>query len=161
MYSSGLYDLFFDPREVVLVTELCDMPLDMYFVKKCPAMEFRTDLMEQASLGLLHLHSQKPPIVHRDIKPQNLLLKKSGRNVVVKIADFGFARPVGESRLKTFCGTLTYIAPDVLPDVNTDMVSYTIECDIFSLGLVFQAMVLFRRGDQQIKPKLGALHSDK
>ena len=111
--------------------------------------------MAQASLGLLHLHSQNPPVVHRDIKPQNMLLKWEGQKLVLKIADFGFARPVEESRLQTFCGTLTYIAPDVLPDVQTEIVSYTRECDIFSLGLVFQAMVLFKEGEHQLNPEIG------
>ena len=141
----------------MLVTELCDAgDLVKYFMDHCPAMATRVDLMEQASLGLLHLHSQSPPVVHRDIKPQNILLKLSRSGLVLKIADFGFARPVELSLLKTLCGTLTFIAPDVLPDVKTQFVTYSKECDIFSMGLVFQAMVLFKKGYLEMKPLLGA-----
>lgn len=140
----------------MLVTELCDAgDLVNYFTENCPPLTVRIDLMEQASKGLLHLHSQNPPVVHRDIKPQNMLLRREGPKLVVKIADFGFARPVEASRLETFCGTLTYIAPDVLPDVQTEIVSYTRDCDIFSLGLMFQAMLLFKRGALQLNPVIG------
>ena len=143
--------IFVPCRQLVLVTELCEAgDLVKYFTENCPVLQMRIDLMAQASLGLLHLHSQSPPVVHRDIKPQNMLLKWEGQKLVLKIADFGFARPVEASKLETFCGTLTYIAPDVLPDVQTEIVSYTRDCDIFSLGLVCQAMVLFNKWRVQL-----------
>ncbi len=128
-----------------------------FFVDHSPSLVTRLDLMQQTSCGLLHLHSQRPPVVHRDLKPQNLLLKWERQKLVLKIADFGFARPVEGSLMKTLCGTLTYIAPDVLPDVHTEMVAYTAQCDVFSLGLVFQAMALFKPGDTQLNPQLGKI----
>lgn len=44
-------------------------------------------------------------IAHRDLKPENLLLVSDDDDAVIKLADFGFARPVGESGLSTQCGT--------------------------------------------------------
>ena len=142
------------PSEMVVVMELCEAGhLGKYFVKHAPPMPVRVDLMEQASHGLLHLHSQTPKIVHRDIKPQNLLLQRESDHLVLKLADFGFATCMRGSRLGTVVGTPEYLAPEVPP--KNEEVSYTEECDIFSLGLVLQAMARFRDGDLSLKPTIG------
>lgn len=44
-------------------------------------------------------------IAHRDLKPENLLLVSEDDDAALKLADFGFARPVGEDGLSTQCGT--------------------------------------------------------
>lgn len=44
-------------------------------------------------------------IAHRDLKPENLLLVSEEDDAGLKLADFGFARPVGETGLSTQCGT--------------------------------------------------------
>ena len=54
--------------------------------------------------------------IHRDIKSENVLLKKEskmngGYEIRYKIADFGFARSIGGVGAKTHCGTQKYMAP--------------------------------------------------
>lgn len=44
-------------------------------------------------------------VAHRDVKPENLLLMSEEDDATIKLADFGFARPVGEEGLSTQCGT--------------------------------------------------------
>ena len=91
--------------------------------------------VQQAALGLQHAFEKK--MVHRDIKPQNLILTREGTKHVVKILDFGLAkvkREKGEDSALTgtgeMLGTPAYIAPEQMQDAaNAD-----IRADIYSLG---------------------------
>jgi len=82
--------------------------------------------------GLNYLHSNN--IIHRDIKPQNILIDK---NNVCKIADFGFARYKEEDKLlKTMCGSPLYMAPEIIKKQH-----YTESADIWSVGVLFFQML--------------------
>ena len=56
---------------------------------------FRGTVPNQAALGLQHAHEQG--MVHRDIKPGNLMLAASGKRAVVKVLDFGLAKVTSEN----------------------------------------------------------------
>ena len=58
--------------------------------------------------ALLYLHSKD--VIHRDIKPENLL----NCNEVIKIADFGWSIHAPSNRRETICGTLDYLAPEMV-----------------------------------------------
>ncbi|VEU23038.1 DEKNAAC104292 [Brettanomyces naardenensis] len=75
--------------------------------------------------GLSYLNQQK--IMHRDIKPQNILLDSMGN---VKLCDFGVSGEVVNSLATTFTGTSFYMAPERIRNEP-----YTISCDVWSLGL--------------------------
>ena len=68
----------------------------------------------QMCQALEYLHHAN--ITHRDIKPDNILIK-SRDPLVVKLTDFGLSKVITneDSFLKTFCGTLLYCAPEVYP----------------------------------------------
>ena len=78
--------------------------------------------------ALEYLHSHFPPIVHRDIKLENILLL-SRTPFFIKLVDFGLAK--NDSPLKTFCGTNKYAAPETWGHDH-----YTAAVDIWSLGVV-------------------------
>jgi len=68
-------------------------------------------IMYQLFLALEYLH--KKGIVHRDLKLENLLIKKHG-SLEIKLADFGLSKVYTGEALQTACGTPYYVAPEIL-----------------------------------------------
>ena len=67
----------------------------------------------QVCLGLAAAHSETPPIVHRDIKPQNVLVGYDANGLRVRISDFGLATRVDPvTFMVTARGTLPFKAPE-------------------------------------------------
>jgi predicted Ser/Thr protein kinase len=96
----------------------------------------------QAALGLEH--AREKGMVHRDIKPQNLILAREGKKHVVKVLDFGLAkanREKGEQHELTgegkMLGTPHYIAPEQINDAATA----DIRADIYSLGCTLYCLL--------------------
>lgn len=84
--------------------------------------------------ALAYLHSQKPPIIYRDMKPANIMLKPEG---TIKIIDFGIAREYKEQKLSdtTVLGTKGYAPPEQYSG-QTDARS-----DIFALGMTMHHLL--------------------
>jgi len=94
-------------------------------------------LILQACAGLQHAHDAG--LVHRDVKPGNLLLRNDG---VLKIADFGIARAAETTRytqLGTVLGTAAYLAPEQAAGEEV-----TAAADIYSLGAVLYELLTGR-----------------
>ena len=86
--------------------------------------------------GLSYCHSRN--ILHRDLKPQNLLINKSGE---LKLADFGLARAFGIP-VRCYSAevvTLWYRPPDVLFGAKL----YTTSIDMWSAGCIFAGELIF------------------
>ncbi len=83
----------------------------------------------QVLRGIRFLHERG--IIHRDIKPENILLDEGD---VPKISDFGWSVEGGAR--KTFCGTLEYMAPEVLQRGNYDE-----KVDVWALGILLYEML--------------------
>jgi eukaryotic-like serine/threonine-protein kinase len=111
-----------------------------------PASE-AVPLLMQMCEGLGHAHSRK--LVHRDVKPQNMLLRSEDGQL--KIADFGIARAAEETRLtKTghVVGTERYMAPEQLSDGKI-----TPATDVYGCGVVAQEL-LQSRAAPELRPIL-------
>jgi serine/threonine protein kinase len=94
-------------------------------------------LILQACAGLQHAHDAR--LVHRDVKPGNLLLRDDG---ILKIADFGIARAAETTRftqLGTVLGTAAYLAPEQAAGEEV-----TAAADIYSLGVVLYELLTGR-----------------
>jgi serine/threonine protein kinase len=98
-------------------------------------------IARQVALALDYAHGHASPVIHRDIKPQNILLETHSRRAVV--TDFGIAKVRGAStrtNAELMLGTLLYCAPEqVLPNSEIDG-----RADLYSLGLVLYEMVARR-----------------
>jgi serine/threonine protein kinase len=99
------------------------------------------DWLHQMAQGVEHIHSNR--LVHRDIKPQNILLSKnSDGRVVLKISDFGFCKPTSirgsYTQSAEIRGTRNYMAPELLLLIEKGIDERgNIASDVFSLGCVF------------------------
>ena len=83
-------------------------------------------------------------IIHRDIKPKNILLKKDKRELV--LCDFGFARIKTMQRVKTICGSPLYMAPELLEEK-----SYTDIVDIWAIGMILYEMIYGKHPYEECK----------
>jgi serine/threonine protein kinase len=95
------------------------------------------ELVLQACAGLQHAH--EAGLVHRDVKPANLLLREDG---VLKIADFGIARAADATELTkqgTILGTAAYLAPEQAAGEQVGP-----PADIYSLGAVLYELLTGR-----------------
>jgi serine/threonine-protein kinase len=121
--------------------------------RKLPAARV-VALGRQACAGLQHAH--EAGLVHRDVKPANLLLRDDG---VLKVADFGIARAAESTRhtqAGTLLGTAAYLAPEQLAGRDATTAS-----DIYSLGAVLYELLAGRPPHRfETLAELAAKHAD-
>lgn len=137
------YDTVRHPENkyMFIIMEYCDSG-DLRTILKKPIQERYTQFyFTQLANGLKYLDSRN--IVHRDIKPRNILLTNQRR--ILKIADFGFAKHrqniENDSKLKpinlydTMCGSPLYMAPEVMVG------GYNKQIDLWSVGMILYEML--------------------
>jgi len=127
-----LLDVLHGENKLTLVFEYCDQDLKKYFDSCNGEIDSDTvkSFMQQLLRGLSFCHSHN--VLHRDLKPQNLLINKNGE---LKLADFGLARAFGIP-VKCYSAevvTLWYRPPDVLFGAKI----YNTSIDQWSAGCIF------------------------
>ena len=133
----SLHDVIHTENKLMLVFEYMDKDLKKYMDSRNTGgqLDFATirSFMFQLLNGIDFCHSNR--VLHRDLKPQNLLINNKGQ---LKLADFGLARAFGIP-VNTFSNevvTLWYRAPDVLLGSRT----YNTSIDIWSAGCIMAEM---------------------
>ncbi|KAI0357226.1 Pkinase-domain-containing protein [Trametes cingulata] len=133
-----LLDIVHADQKLYLVFEFLDVDLKRYMENGNKAgrpitPEIVKKFTHQLTSGLLYCHSHR--ILHRDLKPQNLLIDKDNN---LKLADFGLARAFGIP-MRTYTHevvTLWYRAPEVLLGSR----HYSTAIDMWSVGCIFAEM---------------------
>jgi serine/threonine protein kinase len=93
-------------------------------------------IQRQICAGLSAAHSQRPPIIHRDIKPQNILVTSTDEDCTVKVADFGLAKNIDPRlRMVSAAGTLLYMPPEGFHHYETPA------SDVYSAGIILYEML--------------------
>ncbi|CAJ0953998.1 unnamed protein product, partial [Mesorhabditis belari] len=133
------------PTQILLVIEFCDHgDLADYLQKKGTLREVEVQKLAKQIGNALHSMHQRG-IMHRDLKPHNILLTNSKaivkpqfNDLTVKLADFGFARFLSDGLMAvTYCGSPIYMAPEVIMGNPYDS-----KADLWSLGVIlFQAFI--------------------
>eukprot|EP00587_Corethron_hystrix_P008799 CAMPEP_0113317478 /NCGR_PEP_ID=MMETSP0010_2-20120614/12368_1 /TAXON_ID=216773 ORGANISM="Corethron hystrix, Strain 308" /NCGR_SAMPLE_ID=MMETSP0010_2 /ASSEMBLY_ACC=CAM_ASM_000155 /LENGTH=292 /DNA_ID=CAMNT_0000174463 /DNA_START=30 /DNA_END=908 /DNA_ORIENTATION=- /assembly_acc=CAM_ASM_000155 len=130
----ALHDNYAGPQHHYLVMEYAengDLMSDLQVQKRYTEKFARTVTLDLVK-ALNYCHQRG--IVHRDLKPENILIDKLGR---VKISDFGMAKRIEKSgRLNTYCGTLIYMAPEILSGA-----AYDSSIDVWSAGIIIFIML--------------------
>uniref|UniRef100_A0A7N0U9N9 Protein kinase domain-containing protein n=1 Tax=Kalanchoe fedtschenkoi TaxID=63787 RepID=A0A7N0U9N9_KALFE len=145
-----LHDIIEEPRKIHLVLEYCkggDLSVYINRLGKVPEATAK-HFMQQLAAGLQVLRDNN--LIHRDLKPQNLLLSTKDNKAVLKIADFGFARSLQPRGLaETLCGSPLYMAPEIMQSQK-----YDAKADLWSVGAILFQLVTGRtpfNGNTQIQ----------
>ncbi|TDH72296.1 uncharacterized protein CCR75_003440 [Bremia lactucae] len=139
-YIVSFYDAFVDrpKNSICMVMEYMNTGSlqDIVLRGGCQNEKVIARLANGVLHGLAHIHNKR--MVHRDIKPHNLLTNRKGD---VKISDFGLARTLNDNftSTKTFVGTLLYMAPERIGGGD-----YSYPADIWSFGLALTSVALGR-----------------
>ena len=114
-------------------------------------IETTIDIMRQVCRGLAVAHAEAPPVIHRDIKPQNILIGYEADGLRARVSDFGLAKKVNPlTLLATAAGTLAFKPPETFTLVRADSCA----ADVWALGVTLYLMLT----DQlpfEIDPELG------
>ena len=133
----NVFDVGDDEGVYYIVMELIEgITLKEYISKKGKlSVKEATSIAIQVSMGLEAAHSHK--IVHRDVKPQNIIISTDGK---VKVTDFGIARAASSNTISSnVMGSVHYSSPEQVRGGYSDEKS-----DIYSLGITIYEMVTGR-----------------
>ena len=125
-----------DGDTCVVIREYAEgKPLDRYVAERVISEPVIIGIGMKICCVLEYLHGLPEPVIHRDIKPQNIIVDDSGE---IKLIDFGISRIRNEqSAVDTvFAGTVAYAPPEQYGFRQTDQ-----RADIYSLGMVLQYML--------------------
>lgn len=121
------------------------------FGRKLIPIETSVDILKQVCRGMSLAHAENPPIIHRDIKPQNILVGYEADGLRARVSDFGLAKSVNPlTLLATAAGTLSFKPPEAFAKIKSDSCA----ADVWALGVTLYLM-LTDRLPFQVDPALG------
>jgi serine/threonine protein kinase len=129
----NLQDSIHKKNNLYIILEYCPLgDLHSFFKDDCVKEEYVKHYAKQIVDGMAYLNSMN--IMHRDIKPQNILLKDI---YSIKLTDFGFAKYYKNIDLSsTLCGSPIYMAPEIMR-----LHKYDYKADIWSIGVVIYELL--------------------
>ena len=144
-----VYDVGEDDGKYFIVMEYVEGKTLKSLIKKRGALTLPevVDIMLQLTSAIAHAHESY--IIHRDIKPQNVIIMEDGR---VKVMDFGIAAQLNSNELtqtNSVMGTVYYLPPE-----QASGTSATVKSDIYSLGILMYELVVGKvpfKGDSPVE----------
>ena len=130
--------IYHPPQQLfpVMIMELMNESLTTYAEKPDISFKRRMSILHDVAEGLSYLHSRNPPVIHRDLSPNNILLKHLPLLSVAKIADLGVAKimnaddKTSKSYQTKVPGTVDFMPLEAFGDTP----KYGTSLDVFSYG---------------------------
>lgn len=119
-----------EKKEVVFITELVVASLKSYILRiknTKPKLKAIKYWCKEILKGLKYLHEQDPPIIHRDIKCDNIFINTN--NGEIKIGDLGLSTIMRKGYAESLVGTSEYMAPELYEE------KYTTKVDVYAFGM--------------------------
>ena len=104
---------------------------------KYPRLKVIKNWSKEILKGLKYLHEQEIPIIHRDIKCDNIFI--NSHEGTIKIGDLGFSCQLTNQFARSFSGTVEFMAPEVLRSM------YGVKADIYSFGMCLLEMITLEK----------------
>jgi len=139
-YLLIFFGVIAEPKHLSIITEYCPGGNlhELLYKKKhiYLSWKIRKEFLLQIAIGMNYLHTNNPPILHRDLKSLNILLtndiKKSNDITDIKIADLGLSAVNEKKNLSNErVGTCHWMAPEVI-----NCQRYTTKSDVYSFGII-------------------------
>eukprot|EP00980_Cylindrotheca_fusiformis_P000469 scaffold115_cov123-Cylindrotheca_fusiformis.AAC.9 len=140
-----LVDVFEDDRHVHLISDLCTGGHLSHYIQSRvidnPTIDYKVHEQESSYIirqileAIEHCHDRN--IVHRDLKLENVLFRKSRKDLEVRLIDFDISTRHSDEDppMTEFVGTRAYMAPEVFEK------SYDKKCDVWSIGVIAYALL--------------------
>jgi serine/threonine protein kinase len=135
------HDISEDENNIYLISELMDSDINDFLYSSsfgkltvCKKIDLVWNIINQVLDGLESLH--QAGIIHRDIKVENVLIKKKGKQTIAKIADFGLS--CLKEKCKGVSGTPLYLSPQILFGKR---VKWTPREDLYGVGVMIFFML--------------------
>uniref|UniRef100_A0A0K0DJZ5 Protein kinase domain-containing protein n=1 Tax=Angiostrongylus cantonensis TaxID=6313 RepID=A0A0K0DJZ5_ANGCA len=160
-----LFDLFtIDNHSFCTVLEYCTgNDLDFYLKQnKCISEKEARSIIMQVVSALVYLNEKKPPIIHYDLKPANILLESGTTCGAIKITDFGLSKIMEGSSdddsielTSQFAGTYWYLPPETFV-VSHAPPKISSKVDVWSVGVIFYQCIYGKKpfGNDQTQQKI-------
>jgi tetratricopeptide (TPR) repeat protein/predicted Ser/Thr protein kinase len=141
IYEAGVADSGLGPQPFLAMELVEGRPLAQWVAETAPSTRCKLELFVELCLAVQHAHERG--VIHRDLKPDNILVERDGKP---KVLDFGIARAIGAdvgvaTRLTeagAIIGTLSYMSPERLAD---DPDAIDTRTDVYSLGVILHELV--------------------
>ena len=145
--------LTLEPERTGLVFEFMEHGEILDYVENYkPEWGVKLAMIRDITLGMCYLHSLNPPIIHGDLKNENILLSE---NLTAKICDFGFAQWKNYSQShsceKVRIGTVTHIPPETWSDA---FLRKTEQFDVYSFGICVWEIITVRKPFEVMIPSV-------
>ena len=134
--SVKFYECFETYDEFAIIMELCDYNLTKYIAGRGSLSPKEIKQILKQLNNSFKLMSENR-LVHRDLKLENILVKKEREKLILKITDYGLSKQLLtiSKKLSTLAGTPIFTAPEILKGEK-----YNAKCDLWSLGIIIYAL---------------------